>query len=103
LANFIAVPVISLLAVPLALVGVLVMYISPFIALKLFLIVDGALQGLWWFLERMAALPFATITHAQPSLWALVFAIPGSFIVTGASWYSRQMVESGDVFAFDIY
>ncbi len=96
LANFIAVPVISLLAVPLALVGVLVMYISPFIALKLFLIVDGALQGLWWFLERMAALPYATITHAQPSLWALVFAIPGVLLLLAprgipARWLSLVM------------
>jgi competence protein ComEC len=96
LANFIAVPVISLLAVPLALVGVLVMFISPFIALKLFLIVDGALQGLWWFLERMAALPFATITQAQPSLWALVFAIPGVLLLLAprgipARWLSLVM------------
>ena len=96
LANFIAVPVISLLAVPLALVGVLVMFISPFIALKLFFIVDGALQGLWWFLERMAALPFATITHAQPSLWALVFAIPGVLLLLAprgipARWLSLVM------------
>jgi competence protein ComEC len=82
--------------VPLALVGVLVMYISPFIALKLFLIVDGALHGLWWFLERMAALPFATITHAQPSLWALVFAIPGVLLLLAprgipARWLSLVM------------
>ena len=48
LANFIAVPVISLLAVPLALVGVLVIFVSPFLAVKLFFIVDLALQGLGW-------------------------------------------------------
>jgi competence protein ComEC len=96
LANFIAVPIISLLVVPLALVGVLVMFISPFLALKLFLVVDAALQGLWWFLERMAALPFATITHVQPSLWALVFAIPGILLLLAprgvpARWLSLVM------------
>ena len=47
LANFIAVPVISLVAVPLSLLGVLLMFGSPLIASKLFIIVDTALQGLW--------------------------------------------------------
>ena len=44
----------------------------------------------------MAALPFAIITHAQPSLWALVFAIPGVLLLLAprgipARWLSLVM------------
>jgi len=80
-ANFIAVPVISLLAVPLSLLAVLVMFSLPLLAGKLFIIVDTALQGLWWLLVRLAELPLATVNHAQPSAWALVFAIPGVLLL----------------------
>ena len=81
LANFIAVPVISLLVVPFSLLAVLVMFVSPLIANKLFMIVEATLQGLWWLLARLAELPFATINHAQPSVWVLVFAIPGILLL----------------------
>ena len=81
LANFIAVPVISLVAVPLSLLAVLLMFTLPLLASKLFIIVDTALQGLWWLLTYLAKLPLATINHAQPSIWALVFAIPGVLLL----------------------
>ncbi len=96
LANFIAVPVISLLAVPLSLLAVLVMFISPLLASKLFVMVDTTLQGLWWLLVGLAELPLATISHAQPSIWALVFAIPGILLLLAPSgvparWLSLVM------------
>jgi len=96
LANFIAVPVISLLAVPLSLLAVLVMFVSPLLASKLFMMVDIILQGLWWLLVRLAELPFATISHGQPSIWALMFAIPGILLLLApagipARWLSLVM------------
>jgi competence protein ComEC len=96
LANFIAVPVISLLVVPLSLLAVLVMDGSPLLASKLFIIADTALQALWWLLARLAELPLATISHAQPSVWALVFAIPGILLLLAprgipARWLSLVM------------
>jgi len=96
LANFIAVPVISLLAVPLSLLAVVVMLGSPLLASKLFLAVDTILQGLWWLLAHLAELPFATINHAQPSIWALIFAIPGILLLLAPSgiparWLSLVM------------
>ena len=96
LANFIAVPVISLLVVPLSLLAVLVMFVSPLVASKLFIIADTTLQGLWWLLVRLAELPLATINHAQPSIWALVFAIPGILLLLApvgipARWLSLVM------------
>ena len=95
-ANFIAVPVISLLAVPLSLLGVLVMFFAPFLAVKLWSVVDFALQGLWWVLVRLAELPASTITHNQPSVWALIFVIPGVLLLLSprgvpARWLSLVM------------
>jgi competence protein ComEC len=81
LANLIAVPVISILAVPLLLLAVIIMFIVPAAAIQLFLLVDTILQGLWWFLSFFADMPLAVMTHAQPSIWALLFAIPGILIV----------------------
>ena len=96
LANFIAVPVISLLVVPLSLLAILVMFISPLLASKLFFVVDTVLQGLWWLLAHLAELPLATISHAQPSVWALLFAIPGILLLLAPSgiparWLSLVM------------
>ena len=96
LANFIAVPVISLLAVPLSLLAVVVMFSFPLLASKLFMVVDTALQALWWLLVRLAELPLATISHAQPSVWALVFALPGVLLLLAprgmpARWLSLLM------------
>ena len=81
LANLIAVPIISLVVVPLALLASLVMFVLPMLAVKLFLLVDLALQGLWWILVKLVALPLSTITQIQPSWWALVFAIPGILLL----------------------
>jgi len=96
LANFIAVPVISLLAVPLSLLAVVMMLGSPLLASKLFLAVDTILQGLWWLLAHLAELPFATINHAQPSILALIFAMPGILLLLAPSgiparWLSLVM------------
>ena len=81
LANLIAVPIISLLVVPLALLASLIMFIAPLVAAKLFFVVDLALQGLWWILVKLTALPLSTLNHAQPSWWALAFAIPGLLLL----------------------
>ena len=77
LANLIAVPIISLVIVPLALLATLVMFAVPIAAAKIFLVVGFTLQGLWWILVNLAALPSSTISHIQPSWWALAFAVPG--------------------------
>jgi competence protein ComEC len=73
-ANFVATPAISFLIVPLALLGVIVMFISPSLATGLFALSDYLLRGLSWLLDRLAALPFAVINHPQPSLWAVLLA-----------------------------
>jgi competence protein ComEC len=77
LANLIAVPVISLLVVPFSLLAVIVLFILPEAANKLFYWVDQVLQGLWWLLVQLTELPVASINHALPSHWVLLFAVPG--------------------------
>lgn len=81
LANLIAVPIISLVIVPLALLATLVMFISQLMAAKIFFVVDLALQGLWWLLVKLADLPLSTVSHAQPYWWALGFAVPGILLL----------------------
>ena len=96
LANLVAVPVISLLVVPLSLLAVMVMFISPILADKLFYLVDIVLQGLWWLLAYLAEIPLASINHAPPSYWALLFAVPGVLLLLApvgipARWLSLVM------------
>jgi competence protein ComEC len=98
LANFIAVPVIGLLAVPLSLLAVLLMYVSPLVAGALLSVADTILQGLWWLLVQMADLPWAAMNHAPPSIWALLFALPGILLLlapagipAGLRWLSLAM------------
>jgi competence protein ComEC len=96
LANFIAVPVISVLVVPLALIAVLLMFAVPVIAHGLFIAVNMVLQGLWWLLLVLEELPLASINQAQPSTWALLFALPGILLMLApagmpARWLSVVM------------
>jgi competence protein ComEC len=81
LANLIAVPIISLVVVPLALLATILMFIAPIAAAKIFFIADMALQGLWWVLVKLADLPSSTFSHPQPSWWALGFALPGILLL----------------------
>jgi competence protein ComEC len=81
IANLIVVPIISLIVVPLALLATLIMLFLPPVAEQLFIIVDFVLRGLWWILVQLAELPLSTLAHAQPSWWALVFAVPGLLLL----------------------
>jgi competence protein ComEC len=96
LANLVAVPVISILVVPLSLLAVIIMFISPTLAGKLFYLIDPVLQGLWWLLVCLAEIPLASINHAPPSYWALLFAVPGVLLLLAplgipARWLSLVM------------
>ena len=81
LANLAAVPLISLVVVPLSLLAVMVMFISPMLADKLFYLLNYLLQGLGWLLTHLAEIPMASVNHAPPSYWALLFAVPGILLL----------------------
>lgn len=80
-ANFFTVPVVSLLIVPLCLLAVLLMFVLPEFAGYLFFIINNFLQGLWRLLSVLAEQPFSTVTLTSASVYSLLLAILGIFIL----------------------
>lgn len=74
-ANFIAIPWISFIIVPLILLAVALMFIVPWLATQLLILADTNLNFLFEYLQRLSDLPFATIHHPQPSLEVVLLAI----------------------------
>jgi len=81
LANLVSVPIISMLIVPLCLVGVVLLCISPFFAHPIFVLVDTLLHGLSWVLSEMASLPFATVSLSPPPVYTVILAIAAVFLL----------------------
>jgi len=81
LANFIAVPVISLLVVPLCFLAVVLLFISGSLAQPVFLLIDQILQLLWTVLAVMADFPLAAITTASKPFYVVPLAVIGLFIL----------------------
>ncbi|NOQ35238.1 MAG: DNA internalization-related competence protein ComEC/Rec2 [Methylococcaceae bacterium] len=75
LANFMAIPLISLFVVPLILSAILLMSFLPLAATQLLTLVDEILNILFVFLNQLENLPFASLTHLQPSIWAVLLAV----------------------------
>ena len=81
LANAVSVPLISLLVVPLCLLGVVMLFVSPLLAAAIFDGVEVLLQGMSWVLAELAALPFASIMLPKPPFYAVLLALLGVFIL----------------------
>ncbi len=81
LANFIAVPAVEFLAVPQILIALLLIFIQPTLAAKLLFFIGKQLDWLYWLLNKLAALPFATLNHPQPSWWSVLLATLGIFLL----------------------
>ncbi len=81
LANLIAVPIVSLLVVPILLPSMLLLWLIPALAQPLLLLVDTILKGLLWFLAELADWPFAVASYPQPTLIAVAFFVLGVFIL----------------------
>ncbi|MDD2724195.1 MAG: DNA internalization-related competence protein ComEC/Rec2 [Methylovulum sp.] len=77
LANAFAVPMISILLVPLALCATLLLFVYQPLADVLMALLDTLLHYLMLVLSWFAQLPLATINHPQPSWLALVLALIG--------------------------
>ena len=75
LANFLAVPIVSLLIVPLCFVAVLLMLVSTNLATHLFQLIDTILQGLWLILSTMAEFPYASITTSSAPFYSIILAL----------------------------
>ncbi len=81
LANFIAVPVISVLLVPLCFLAVLLIFVSNDLAAPVLLLIEQLLHYLWIVLAYMADLPYASLTTAAKPFYMLPFALLGVFIL----------------------
>jgi len=79
LANLIGIPVISLMVVPLALIGLLVFPLAPAAATMCWRLAAWVMDGLWSVLERVADWPAAMVWLPEPGLFAFVLASIGAF------------------------
>ncbi len=79
-ANIIAVPVVSFIIVPISLLAVALLQITPDITIFLLQFIDSVLQTLWQFLTLLAQLPVANIVRPQPAIWQMIIAILGALL-----------------------
>lgn len=80
-ANFIAVPLIGFVTVPLALSAVLLLPLLPQASVWLLQAVDLSLQGLDWLLHGLLRIPYALLSHPQPAWWAVLLAVIGALLL----------------------
>ncbi|WP_254063389.1 DNA internalization-related competence protein ComEC/Rec2 [Rhodanobacter sp. L36] len=78
LSNLIAVPVISFVIVPLALLGTLLLGVFPPAAAPVFWLAAKLAHAQWWLLERMATWPGAHWYLPTVSAWSLLLALCGA-------------------------
>ena len=78
LSNLIAVPLISFVIVPCALVGVLLMALCPPLATPVLWLAAQLAHAQWWLLEQMASWPGAHWYLPTVQSWALLLALLGA-------------------------
>jgi competence protein ComEC len=76
LINFVAIPVFTLILVPLTLLATLTLSIDP-VGPYLLLLSGMIAQGLWWALEIAAAWQWSAVTIPQANYWQLMLATIG--------------------------
>jgi competence protein ComEC len=81
LANFLAVPILGTLMIPLCLAGAVLLTIHPPSGAWLLHLAAAILDGTWPILEYLAAGPLAQWTHAAPPPWTLPFALAGVLLL----------------------
>ena len=81
IANWLAVPLIGLIIVPVALLAVLLLFMIPPAGLWLLHLTAFLLQGLWWLLTKLATLPLASLNFTQPPWYAFIFAGVGVLLL----------------------
>lgn len=90
LANMLAVPVFDLMAVPLILMGTLLLGFAPDVAGLLFKAAAWLLQMLWQALTWLADLSFSQWTQPAPVWWALLCGVVGvALLLAPRGWPAR--------------
>ncbi len=92
LANFVAVPWVSLLVVPLVLLGSLLLLLIPAVGAWLLVLANGCLALLWPLLNGFAELPMAQIYHAFVGGWVVIPATIGVvWLLAPKGWPARWL------------
>lgn len=94
LANWVAVPVIGLLVVPPALLGIPLLFVLPALARPLLLMSDMILQILWLLLSELADLPLATLSCPQPSWPAVMLAGAGVILMLSPRGFPARYLSA---------
>jgi competence protein ComEC len=81
LTNIVGIPWISLVVVPLALLGLLFSFMHIGIASFFWKLSAGAMHLLWWGLEQISDWPQAILWLPEPGLLALSLAMVGAFVL----------------------
>ena len=90
LANMLAVPVFDLMAVPLTLLGMLMLGVAPHVAGFLFKLAAWLLQILWQALTWLADLSFSQWAQPAPVWWALLCGVIGvTLLLAPRGWPAR--------------
>ena len=81
-ANLVAIPVIGFLIVPLSLIALIFLFVSPAIAENLYTLIDIIYAWLWSWLAFLSEQNHSIIAIASPNLFSLFLAIIGVLILT---------------------
>src|SRR3989344_3132030 len=92
LANMLAVPVFDLMAVPLTLLGALILGVAPDIAGLFFQLAAWLLHWLWQALAWMAELPFSQWSQPAPAGWALACGVVGVLLLLAPRGFPARWV-----------
>lgn len=78
LANLVAVPLVSVVIVPLCLLGLLALLVAPALAATALVPAGALAHAQWWLLQRMATWPGAHAYVPEVAPWALALAMLGA-------------------------
>lgn len=81
LANLVLIPWVSLLVVPLVLLGTLVLLLAPGLAQNLFLLADWAMGLIWPLLHGLSQLPFASLSMGAAVIVDTLLAMAGMILL----------------------
>ena len=92
LTNLIAIPVVSLLVVPLVLTATSIVSVMSDSATLLFSLANLVLDTLWWFLAYLADTSMSQVYAAKPAILSLLLASLGfSLLLTPKGWPAKYL------------
>lgn len=92
LANLLAVPWVSLVTVPLTLLGAILLSLLPVLGEGLLWLALWSVDVLWWWLEVLGQWRFAQWSQAAPPVWAITVALFGLIWMLAPQGVPRRWV-----------